>query len=80
MSTPLASLNVTERASLREHNTFGLPAVAATLVRIASDADVRRVLDNPVYGPAPKLVLGGGSNVVLTRDLAAVVLKVVSIV
>lgn len=76
MSTPLASLNVTERASLREHNTFGLPAVAATLVRIASDADVRRVLDHPTYGPAPKFVLGGGSNVVLTRDLAAVVLKV----
>lgn len=76
MSTPLASLNVTERASLREHNTFGLPAVAATLVRIASDADLRRVLDHPVYGPAPKFVLGGGSNVVLTRDLAAVVLKV----
>ncbi len=69
-------LNVQQRASLRSHNTFGLPAVASTLVRITSDADVRRVVDHPVYGTAPKFILGGGSNVVLTHDLDVVVLKV----
>ncbi len=70
------ALNVQLRASLRSHNSFGLPAVAATLVRLASEADVRRVVDHPVYGRAPKFILGGGSNVVLTRDIDAVVLKV----
>jgi UDP-N-acetylmuramate dehydrogenase len=69
-------LNVQQRASLREHNTFGLPAVAATLVRLASESDVKRVVDHPEYGRAPKLVLGGGSNLVLTRDVPGVVLKV----
>jgi UDP-N-acetylmuramate dehydrogenase len=54
--------------NLRPYNTFGLPAVAHTLVRMRSDADVRRVLDHPELGRAPKLVLGGGSNLVLTRD------------
>lgn len=62
--------------SLREFNTFGLPATARTLVRIRSDADVRRVLDHPELGTAPKLVLGGGSNLVLTRDPQAVVMRV----
>lgn len=76
MSTHPAPLAVQQRASLREHNSFGLPAVARTLVRIKSDADVRRVVDHPEYGRAPKLVLGGGSNLVLTRDVDAVVLKV----
>jgi UDP-N-acetylmuramate dehydrogenase len=76
MSLNPAPLVVTQRASLREHNTFGLPALAKTLVRITSDADVRRVVDHPDYGRAPKLVLGGGSNLVLTRDVDAVVLKV----
>ena len=76
MPTIPSPLQAQHRASLREHNTFGLPATAATLVRITSDADVRRVLDHPAYGTAPKFVLGGGSNVVLTRDLQAVVLKV----
>ena len=75
-TTASAPLNVQLRASLRGHNSFGLPAVAATLVRLASDADVRRVVDHPVYGTAPKFILGGGSNVVLTRDIDAVVLKV----
>ncbi len=65
-----------QRASLREHNTFGLPAVAATLVRLTSEADVRRVVDHPEFGVAPKFVLGGGSNVVFTRDVPGVVLKV----
>jgi len=62
--------------SLRAYNTFGLPAVARTLVRIASDADVRRVVDSPELGMAPKFILGGGSNIILTRDMPQVVLKV----
>ena len=71
-----APLQVEHRASLRDFNSFGLPAVAATLVHIKSEADVRRVVDHPTLGVAPKFILGGGSNVVLTRDVAAVVLKV----
>jgi UDP-N-acetylmuramate dehydrogenase len=62
--------------SLKPYNTFGLPAVAGTLVRVTSDADVRRVVDHPQLGTAPKFVLGGGSNIVLTRDMPQTVLKV----
>ena len=74
--SPSAPLAVAHGYSLRGLNTFGLPATAHTLVRITCDADVRRVLDHPVLGPAPKLVLGGGSNMLLTRDPSAVVLRV----
>jgi UDP-N-acetylmuramate dehydrogenase len=69
-------LPIERRASLRAFNSFGLPAVAAALVRLRSEADVKRVVDHPEFGPANKLILGGGSNLVLTRDVAAVVLKV----
>lgn len=62
--------------SLKPYNSFGLPAVAQTLVRIASDADVRRVVDDPALGRAPKFILGGGSNIILTRDMPQTVLKV----
>ena len=62
--------------SLKPYNSFGLPAVAGTLVRVTSDADVRRVVDHPQLGMAPKFVLGGGSNIVLTRDMPQTVLKV----
>ncbi|MCU0928308.1 MAG: UDP-N-acetylmuramate dehydrogenase [Burkholderiaceae bacterium] len=69
-------MRVERNVSLRAYNTFGLPALARTLVRITGDADVRRLLADPELGRAPKLVLGGGSNLVLTRDVAQVVLKV----
>ena len=69
-------MHIESGVGLRTYNTFGLPAVAHTLVRIASDADVRSVVDHPTLGPAPKFVLGGGSNIILTRDMPQVVLKV----
>jgi UDP-N-acetylmuramate dehydrogenase len=62
--------------SLRAYNTFGLGAVARRLVRVRSEADVRRVVDHPQLGLAPKFILGGGSNIVLSREVSAVVLKV----
>jgi UDP-N-acetylmuramate dehydrogenase len=76
MPTATSSLLIDHAANLRALNSFGLPAVARTLVHIRSDADVRRVLDHPELGRAAKLVLGGGSNLVLTRDPEAVVLRV----
>ena len=69
-------MHIESGVSLRPYNSFGLPAVAHTLVRIASDADVRRVVDHPTLGRTPKFVLGGGSNIVLTHDMPQVVLKV----
>jgi len=76
MTDPSGTLQVQHRANLRDHNSFGLPATARTLVRITSDADVRRVVDHPEWGRDRHFVLGGGSNLVLTKDLDAVVLKV----
>lgn len=76
MPTSAAGPAVERNVSLRAYNTFGLPATARALVRITGDADVRRLLADPELGREPKLVLGGGSNVVLTRDVPQVVLKV----
>jgi len=63
-------------ASLKAFNSFGLPAVAQRMVRVKSDAEVRQVVDHPELGLAPKFILGGGSNIVLTRDVTALVIKV----
>ncbi len=61
---------------LQACNSFGIVARAQTLVRVRNDADVRAVLDDAELGTAPKFVLGGGSNIVLTGDVRAAVLKV----
>ncbi|MBB2486862.1 UDP-N-acetylmuramate dehydrogenase [Mitsuaria sp. WAJ17] len=70
-----STLVVEEGVNLRPYNSFGLPATAQRLVRIRQESDLRRVIDHPELGRAPKFVLGGGSNIVLTRDVEALVLK-----
>ncbi len=72
---PSDKLLLEHDVNLKPYNSFGLPAMAARLVRIHEAADVRRVVDHPLLGRAPKFVLGGGSNIVLTKDIDAVVLK-----
>ena len=69
-------MQVESGVSLKPYNTFDLPAVARSLVRITRDADVRAVVDHPQLGRAAKFILGGGSNIVLTRDMPQVVLKI----
>ncbi len=69
-------LVVEKGASLKPYNTFGLPATARALVRITSEADVRRVVDSPEWGRTPKFILGGGSNLLLTQDIDRCVLKI----
>ncbi|MCH8179390.1 MAG: UDP-N-acetylmuramate dehydrogenase [Proteobacteria bacterium] len=69
-------MSVERGVNLKPYNTFALPCLAHTLVRIRSDADVRRVVNDPELGRAPKFILGGGSNLVLTQDVKPVVLKV----
>ncbi len=68
---------VIERSvNLRTLNSFGVPAMASALVRLRSEAEVRRIIDHREWGLAPKFILGGGTNVLLAADLQALVMKV----
>ncbi|HVQ04571.1 MAG TPA: UDP-N-acetylmuramate dehydrogenase [Burkholderiaceae bacterium] len=76
MSPGINHVSIERGVALRAYNTFGLPAIAHTLVRVTSDADVRRVVDHPELGRAKKLILGAGSNLILSRDPDCVVVRV----
>jgi UDP-N-acetylmuramate dehydrogenase len=67
---------VEKNVALQAFNTFHIVAKAHALVRITSEADVQDVLNAPEWAAAPKFVLGGGSNIVLTGDVKPLVLKV----
>lgn len=67
---------VEQNISLKAYNTFGIQAKAARLVRIASEEDVHAVLNDPTLKAAPKFILSGGSNIVITSDVKPLVLKV----
>jgi UDP-N-acetylmuramate dehydrogenase len=68
---------VENQAPLQPHNTFGIQARAQKMVRVHSVADVQALQhDMPQALREAPLVLGGGSNIVLTGDVKQLVIKV----
>jgi len=67
---------VEKNVPLQPCNSFGIMAKALSLVRIAGADDLADVLRDTALRVAPKFILGGGSNIVLTGDVRALVLKV----
>ncbi len=60
--------------SLKNHNTFGIEAKAKKFVAVHSIAELKTVLQqNPTE---KKFILGGGSNMLLTQDIEALVIHV----
>ena len=59
--------------SLKPFNTFGIDVIAKEFVAVASIEELVKVLDT---NPTDILVLGGGSNMLLTKAVEALVLHV----
>jgi UDP-N-acetylmuramate dehydrogenase len=61
---------------LQAHNTFGFDVRAQFACRIEHEQQLLAAVRDPRVAGLPRLVLGGGSNVVLTRDFEGLVLLV----
>lgn len=62
------AVELIENASLRELNSFGVDARARWLATVRSDADLIQLQDHAGVRGLPRLVLGGGSNLLFTGD------------
>jgi len=69
------SLQVQPQVSLKPFNSFGVDVRAQLFAEAHSDADVREALAYATAHDMPLLVIGGGSNLLLTADIAALVLR-----
>ena len=67
-------LAIADDFSLATCNTFGIDVRARRYVRIASVDALAAALADPRLAGMPRLLLGGGSNIVLTGDFDGVVL------
>lgn len=68
-------MNIQKDYSLRELNTFGMDVRAKYFVEINTVQDIRQLFLMKDYLDMEYLVLGGGSNVLLTKDVDGIVLK-----
>ena len=62
--------------SLRDFNTFGIDTTAKMMVRVQRIDDLQTVLHDPKLQNENRLILGGGSNLLFTRPLDALVIKI----
>ncbi|MBX8468143.1 MULTISPECIES: UDP-N-acetylmuramate dehydrogenase [unclassified Pseudomonas] len=69
------SLQVQPQVSLKPFNTFGVDVRAQLFAEAHSDADVHEALAYATSHDVPLLVIGGGSNLLLTADIPALVLR-----
>lgn len=67
-------MQIQENFSLRNYNTFGLDALASHFVEITTVDELTEVLSDPVWQQRRKFILGGGSNILFTRNIEALVI------
>ncbi|SFD04892.1 UDP-N-acetylmuramate dehydrogenase [Spirosoma endophyticum] len=69
-------LNIESNVSLKPYNTFGIDATARYWVDISHEEDLTTLLHLTDFVDTPKLILGGGSNVLLCHNFDGLVVKI----
>jgi len=67
-------MTIQHNFSLKKYNTFGIEAKAKEFVAVHSTDELKSVLQ--IHQKKPKFVLGGGSNMLLTQDIEALVIHI----
>lgn len=67
-------MQIQHNISLKEYNTFGIDAKAKHFVSIDAIESLKSVLQLPEY--QKRFILGGGSNMLLTKDVEALVMHI----
>jgi UDP-N-acetylmuramate dehydrogenase len=61
--------------ALKPYNSFGIEAYAEEFIEITTDDDLKHLIDQHSSGSKKLFILGGGSNILLTGDVAGIVIK-----
>ena len=68
-------MQIKRNVSLKPFNTFGLEANAREFIQVESIKELQEALDSDIAKDNKILILGGGSNVLLTADFDGLVIK-----
>ena len=66
---------ISSNIALKTYNTFGIEAAAKYFTSIQSIEDIKELLKSIEYKNNEHLILGGGSNMLLTKNVDAIVVK-----
>ncbi|MBB2149725.1 UDP-N-acetylmuramate dehydrogenase [Pedobacter gandavensis] len=65
-----------QHTSLKPYNTFGIAVKALYFAEVVSLSDLQELLSSELIKTQPLLILGGGSNVLFTKDFEGLAVKV----
>lgn len=68
-------MNISANISLKSYNTFGIDASAKYFTIIQNIQNIQELLQTTEYKSNDHLILGGGSNLLLTKNIDALVIK-----
>lgn len=68
-------MNIQNQVSLKSYNTFGIEAMAAYFVEVNTVEEIQNLLATEIHKGRPKLILGGGSNLLFTQDFGGLVIR-----
>ena len=69
-------MTIQENISLKQYNTFGIDANAKYFVEIKSIEELILLSKHPLFSSNERLILGGGSNILLCKDFDGIVIKI----
>lgn len=67
--------SVLQHQNLKPYNTFGITVFCDYFVEINSINEFRELTKNDIYQNNEKLIIGGGSNLLFTKDFKGIVIK-----
>ncbi len=68
-------VSIEENKSLKPFNTFGIDVNAAYFTTITTLQELQEVLHSTIYKNEKHLILGGGSNMLFTKDFDGLIIK-----
>jgi len=69
-------MQISENQSLKKYNTFGIEAKARYFADLEKEEEILSFLSDQHYAEQPLFILGGGSNILFSKDFEGTVLKV----
>lgn len=72
----LYTMQIRENVSLKSYNTFGIEAKAKYFVQVNSMDEIKEIIKNPIFKGSKFLILGGGSNILFSKDFDGIVVKI----
>ena len=68
-------MNILKNFSLKKFNTFGIDAKTKLFVEVLNEDELLEILSADELKSTPKFILGGGSNILFTKDYDGLVIK-----